>query len=148
MLKIFKMILMKKFTPHILLLLFFIPLTVQYAWSQNFGEPKSAKNGAASQGSLSCRVIEKEKGEALPGASVYIPDLKLGAVADSTGHYQFNILPDGTYLVEVHSVGFKTFTENVVISGATVINFGLLDQFFEESPVVVTGLSKATQIKR
>jgi iron complex outermembrane receptor protein len=144
----FKMILMKKFTPHILLLLFFTPLAVGSVWSQNVNEPKPIKNSAAGQGSLSGRVIEKEKGEPLPGASVYIPDLKLGAVADSGGRYQFNTLPEGTYLIEVHSVGFKTFTENVVISGATVINFGLLDQFFEESPVVVTGLSKATQIKR
>lgn len=99
-------------------------------------------------GSLSGRVTEKSKGAALPGASVYIPDLKLGAIADSGGHYQFNVLPSGTYLVEVHSVGFKTFTENVVVSGETVVNFQLTDEYIEQSPVVITGLSKATQIKR
>jgi iron complex outermembrane receptor protein len=114
----------------------------QSARSQNLNEPKLGKNPFVGNGSLSGKVIEKEKGEPLPGASVYIPDLKLGVVADSNGRYRFNTLPAGTYLVEVLSVGFNTFTENVVIDGATVVNFGLLDQFFEESPVAVTGLSK------
>jgi iron complex outermembrane recepter protein len=99
-------------------------------------------------GSLSGKVIDKTKGNGLPGASVYISDLKLGVVADSGGHYVFASLPSGSYLVEVHSIGYKTFTRNVIINGATVADFELADQYFEESPVVVTGLSKATQIKR
>ena len=99
-------------------------------------------------GSLTGKVIEKGKTNGLPGASVYISDLKLGAVADSNGHYVFASLPNGTYLIEVHSVGFKAYTKNVAINGPTEANFELSDQFFEESAVVVTGLSKATQIKR
>src|SRR5580765_4547772 len=106
----YKMIFMKIISPHIFLFLFFISVMDQSARSQNLNEPKSGKNPLAGNGSLSGKVIEKEKGEPLPGASVYIPDLKLGAVADSNGRYQFNTLPAGTYLVEVHSVGFKTFT--------------------------------------
>ena len=34
------------------------------------------------------------------------------------------------------------------MNGSTVANFELTDEYVEESPVVVTGLSKATQIKR
>lgn len=148
MLKVFKMIFMKNFTSRIILFLFFSAAMEQSAWCQQISESATRKNNLIANGSLSGKIIEKEKGVPLPGASVYIPDLKIGAVADSNGFYQFNNLPAGTYLVEVHSLGFKTFTENVAINGATVVNFGLLDQYFEESPVVVTGLSKATQIKR
>src|SRR5581483_2510036 len=84
----------------------------------------------------------------LPGVSVYIPDLKLGAVTDTGGYYRFNNLPSGSYLVEVHSVGYKTLTMTIGINGAATRDFALTNQYVEESPVVVTGLSKATQIKR
>ncbi len=98
-------------------------------------------------GSLTGKVTDKN-GTALIGASVYIPDLKLGVVADTGGVYRFNTLPSGRYLVEVHSIGFKTLTKTVVINGNISQDFVLADSYVEESAVVVTGLSKATQIKR
>ena len=99
-------------------------------------------------GTLSGTITEKGKPVGIPGASVYIPDLKLGVVADSNGHYFFRSIPTGTYLIEFHSVGYKTLTKNVTISGPTTFDVELVDEFIEENPVVVTGLSKATQIKR
>jgi iron complex outermembrane recepter protein len=98
-------------------------------------------------GSLSGRVTAKNGG-ALPGASVYIPDLKMGVVSDTGGYYHFNPVPSGKYLIEAHYVGFKTLTLTIVISGPVTLDFSLSDEIVEESPVVVTGLSKATQIKR
>jgi len=105
-------------------------------------------SGFPAGGSLSGRITEKDKGAGVPSASVYIPDLKLGAFTDSNGYYKFNNLPSGSYLVEVHSVGYSTITKTISISGPVTQDFVLADQYVEESPVVVTGLSKATQIKR
>jgi iron complex outermembrane receptor protein len=98
-------------------------------------------------GSLSGKVTDKT-GAPLSGATIYIPDLKLGVVADTGGYYHFNSLPSGKYLIEVHSIGFKTFTRTVAVSGPVTADFSLTDAYVEESAVVVTGLSKATQIKR
>ena len=98
-------------------------------------------------GSLSGRVTDKNGG-GLSGATVYIPDLKLGVVADTAGYYRFNSLPSGKYLIEAHSIGFKTTTKSVTVSGPVTQDFTLTDAYVEESAVVVTGLSKATQIKR
>jgi iron complex outermembrane receptor protein len=98
-------------------------------------------------GTLSGKVTDKT-GTPLGGASVYIPDLKLGVVADTSGYYRFNSLPSGKYLIEAHFVGFKTITKTVTVSGPVTADFMLSDEYVEESPVVVTGLSKATQIKR
>ena len=100
------------------------------------------------KGSLSGKITEKGKGTPLPGATVYIPDLKLGVIADSLGNYTFRLLPTGSYLVEVHSIGFKALTKTIRITSSSIANFELSDEYVEESPVVVTGLSKATQIKR
>jgi iron complex outermembrane receptor protein len=119
----------------------------QLLFSQSTYTPKP-KKGNGVNGTLTGKITEKGKGTALPGASIYIPDLKLGVVSDSNGRYHFNSLPPGTYLVEVQYIGFKAVTENVLIRGIVVENFELAIQAIEESVVVVTGLSKATQIKR
>jgi iron complex outermembrane receptor protein len=114
----------------------------------SFADKGDSSKNFTDKGSLSGKITEKGKGNPLPGTSVYIPDLKLGAVADSLGNYIFKNLPIGNYLIEVHSVGFKTLTRSVTIQTSTIANFELTDEYVEESPVVVTGLSKATQIKR
>ncbi|HTI09856.1 MAG TPA: TonB-dependent receptor [Puia sp.] len=106
------------------------------------------KNYLPVGGTLSGKVTEKGKGSLLSGASVYIPDLKIGVISDNNGYYKFNNLPSGSYLIEVHYVGFKTVTKTVTVSGPITLDFTLSDESIEESPVVVTGLSKATQIKR
>jgi iron complex outermembrane recepter protein len=100
------------------------------------------------KGTLSGKVIEKNSGLPLAGTTVYIPDLKTGAITDSLGRYVINGLPTGTYLVEVRYIGFKTLTRNVRIENGSVENFELSENIVEENEVVITGLSKATQIKR
>src|ERR1700760_524157 len=98
-------------------------------------------------GTLTGRVTDKNNNP-LPGASIYIPDLKLGVVADTNGMYKFGSLPSGRYLVEAHVIGYKTLTKTATVNGTITLDFTLSDEYVEESPVVVTGLSKATQIKR
>lgn len=99
---------------------------------------------------LSGKVYDGKSKHPLPQASVFIPDLKLGVVADSTGYYHFKSLPAGSYLVQVQYVGFKVVTKNITIAqgGGAKLDFFLLDEAVEESAVIVTGISKATQIKR
>jgi iron complex outermembrane recepter protein len=99
-------------------------------------------------GSLSGTVLDSATGKGIASASVYIADLKLGAMADASGNYHFANLPSGSYLVEAHAIGHSAQIKNVTISAGAVLDFNLGLQYTEESPVVVTGLSKATQIKR
>ena len=99
-------------------------------------------------GSLSGKVLDSVSGNGIPGASVYIADLKLGALADAQGNYRYANLPSGTYLVEAHAIGHSTQIKSITISDHTELDFSLGVQYTEESPVVITGLSKATQIKR
>ncbi|HEV2483104.1 MAG TPA: carboxypeptidase-like regulatory domain-containing protein, partial [Puia sp.] len=73
-------------------------------------------------GSLSGKVVEKGKGSPLEGASVYIPDLRAGAITDKDGSFKFNSLPSGTYLVEVRYVGYATVNQTVDLPKSTVLN--------------------------
>jgi iron complex outermembrane recepter protein len=99
-------------------------------------------------GSLSGKVIDSATQKPLPGSSVYIADLKLGVIADAGGHYLFANLPYGTYLVEAHSIGHSSQVKNVTVSSKSELDFSLGLQYTEQNAVVVTGQSKATQIKR
>ncbi|HXB28785.1 MAG TPA: TonB-dependent receptor [Puia sp.] len=99
-------------------------------------------------GTLSGKVLDSASGKGLPGASVYIADLKLGVTADENGDYRFANLPSGTYLAEAHAIGHSTQIKSITITEKAVLDFSLGLQYTEESPVVITGMSKATQIKR
>jgi iron complex outermembrane receptor protein len=136
---------MTRLLPGIALLL--VLLTHLPAVAHSAADPGRSGSFDPGIGSLSGRITDKS-GAGLSGATVYIPDLKLGVVADTGGYYRVNSIPSGKYLIEVHSIGFKTFTRSVVVSGPVTQDFTLADAYVEESAVVVTGLSKATQIKR
>lgn len=107
-----------------------------------------ADTGFAQGNTLSGKITDAKTHAALPKASIFIPDLKLGTIADTSGSYLFRSLPSGSYLVQVQFVGYKTFTRTVTISGASKADFTLSDEAVEEGNVVVTGTSKATQIKQ
>ncbi len=99
-------------------------------------------------GTLSGQVFDKKTNAPLAGATVYIADLKLGVITDQNGKYFFKSLPSGNFLIEVRFVGFSALTKTVAINGASAENFELETNIVEESAVVVTGSSKATQVKR
>src|SRR5258708_12332703 len=66
-------------------------------------------------GSLSGKITE-QGGTPLIGATVYIPDLKLGVITDTGGSYKFNTLPPPTYPIQSHSLAFKNPTTTSPLS--------------------------------
>lgn len=98
---------------------------------------------------LTGKVADAKNNASLQGASVYIPDLKLGVATDSLGNFLIKNLPTGTFLVEVSFEGYKTITQTIVLKESELTqNFLLKETTTEVIEVVVTGSSKATQIKR
>lgn len=94
-------------------------------------------------------ITDKNSSQPLSGATIFIPDLKLGTISDSAGNYSFKNLPSGTFLIEIKFQGYKSITRNIVLKGIIVYeNFKLEESAAEINEVVVTGTSKATQIKR
>ena len=58
-------------------------------------------------GLLDGRVVDAETGEPLAGASVFLIDVDLGAVADSDGVFAVEALPAGRYTARVTYVGYR-----------------------------------------
>ena len=123
-------------------LLFIIVISV----SSLFSLPASAQKNSARY-SLSGKISDTS-GAPLPGASVYIPDLKKGSIADVNGMYNISNIPGGTYLVEIKYIGYKTIVENVNFDQNKTENFSMQIAIVEESAIVVTGSSRASSIIR
>jgi hypothetical protein len=77
--------------------------------------------GQVVKGSISGSVIDPQ-GAVVSGAQVKAKNTETGVVfattTDSAGFYRFNLLPVGTYTVEITSQGFKTTTQSNVLVGA------------------------------
>lgn len=98
--------------------------------------------------SLSGKVVDKATHTPLPGATVYLPDLRVGAAADAQGNYVINNLPKGKYVVDVHYIGYAAYTASVAISGTTNQDFELSETLIEKNEVVITGASLVTLAKK
>ncbi len=100
-------------------------------------------------GSNSLRgVIKDNSGAPLQGVIIEIPDLKLGTISDSVGHYRIDNLPKGKFAVVVSLMSYAKTTKVVGIAGDTKQDFTLSESAIESHEVVITGQSKATEIKR
>ncbi|MFI5162049.1 MAG: TonB-dependent receptor domain-containing protein [Sphingobacteriales bacterium] len=99
-------------------------------------------------GILSGVVTDKTTGATIPGATISIPDLRTGSVTDANGKYTVNQLPKGIYLVQVSYIGYGTFNQRVDLSKTSILNVQLQTSAIETAEVVITGVSKATEIKR
>jgi iron complex outermembrane receptor protein len=107
-------------------------------------KPPGIDNG----GTITGTVTDKKDGSPIIGAVVNLPDLKNGTATDANGKFTLTKLPKGTYLVEVSFLGYSTFTQRVDLSKTTVLNVQLQTSTIETGEVVITGVSRATEIKR
>ncbi len=107
-----------------------------------------SSNTLVAQNSLSGKITDEETKQAMPYASISIPDLHAYTTSDSLGNYHFEKLPKATYQVQISAVGYKTFSKVISVSDVSVINFELNQSTTELAEVVVTGSSKATEIKK
>lgn len=98
--------------------------------------------------SLSGTITDAGTATPVPGAQVYFPDLHRGAVSDRNGHYAIHDLPTARILVQVSMVGYATLTRMVNLSGAQVLDLSLAASVTEMDEVVVTGTSKATELRK
>ena len=124
-------------------------LGVSMVFSQNYpAHLKEVTHVDLSQLTLTGIITDSKTGKPVEGATVYIADLKLGALTNANGQYIFTSLPAGNYLVEIKSIGYKATSKTIRFTTDGKENFSLDEDFVEGNEVVVTGLSKATQIKR
>ena len=107
-----------------------------------------AAGAMADGGVLRGTVTDKKDGNPIVSATISIPDLKIGVAADSNGKYAIKNLPRGVYLLQVTAVGYGTFSQRVDFNKTSVLDVQLSLSTMESNEIVVTGVSKATLLKR
>jgi iron complex outermembrane receptor protein len=103
---------------------------------------------AQKNNSLSGNVTDKNTKQKIASATIHIPDLHSNIQTDSNGHYTFTNLPAASYEVQVSIVGYRVKSVLIPINGAVNYNFEMDATSTELAEVVVTGTSKATEIKK
>ncbi|HEY5823991.1 MAG TPA: TonB-dependent receptor [Cyclobacteriaceae bacterium] len=73
---------------------------------------------------LSGKVVD-ESGNALPGATVFIKEKNVGAVADVNGNFRMEDLCAGRLNVEIKYLGYKTEASPINLTSSITLNFSL-----------------------
>ena len=97
---------------------------------------------------LSGKVTDIKTHEPIIGAVIYIHDLKTGAATGMDGAYIIKRLPKGKFLVEVNYTSYKSKAITIEIIGETKLDIELESSIAELHEIVVSGASRATDIKR
>ena len=66
--------------------------------------------------------IKDSEGTPLVGANIELISLKLGAISDTNGNFNFYDIPKGDYTLRVSFVGFTTFQEQFNLSDNLNVN--------------------------
>jgi len=100
------------------------------------------------KGSFSGVVRDATTGLPIVEASIYISDIKTGAFTNSKGEFKFTQISEGNHLIEISHVGYATIADNLNISGDIIKDYTLEESIVENNAVIVTGVTKATQLKK
>lgn len=94
--------------------------------------------------SISGRVVDAATGERLPGAHVYLTDLKAGATTNRDGYFVFSSLPPGPYEARISYLGYRTI-DTTFVAGQDAGTIALPPATIQSEGVVVAAGSTRTQ---
>ncbi|HPF50761.1 MAG TPA: TonB-dependent receptor [Draconibacterium sp.] len=97
--------------------------------------------------SISGYVKDSGNGEALIGATIYIPELKIGTASNVYGFYSLTI-PSGNYKLLVSFIGYTTLEEELTVNENGSLNFSLSDASEQIEEVVVKGEAANANVER
>lgn len=104
---------------------------------------------AWSQNSIRGKIIDAADSTPVFGAAIYISELKTGSSTDVNGVFIIRNVPIGTFLAEVHMIGYATQAVSLTSApdnSAPLMNtISLVQTPAEYHPVIITGTSGAVE---
>ncbi|MFN3270977.1 MAG: TonB-dependent receptor [Cloacibacterium caeni] len=97
---------------------------------------------------LSGKITDFDTQEPVKNASVYLVDLKKSAVSDQNGNYAFQNLKSGKYFVEITGDNYTSLLVSIEVNQDAVSDFTLQKSAKEIDEVVVTAVSRASELKK
>lgn len=126
------------------LLLLFLTLIVVKGEAQVSKKNERRKESDFSVIDFYGHIKDGETGEPLGGATIYIPELKVGKIADANGYFSFSNLPKTKLLFEISYQGYGTISD-ILNKDSLSGTFYLNPIIVEQQEVTVTGVSFATR---
>lgn len=102
----------------------------------------------SAQVTLRGTVVSASDGKPLPGATIYIPDLKTGTASDVKGQYTMTNLPSTTLLLQVSYMGYTAISRQIDLRKQQQADFSLTESAIESREVVITGSGVSTDNSR
>ena len=91
------------------------------------------------------KVLDKKTNEAIVGASVIIPELKIGTNTNEKGEFSITNFPNRKMMLQVRCVGYGSINVDLEIThDMTSLELFLPPQILEKDEVVITGSAFAT----
>lgn len=97
---------------------------------------------------LSGKITDFDTNEPVKNASVYLVDLKTSTVSDQNGNYAFQNLKSGKYFVEITGDNYTSLLVSIEVNQDAVSDFTLQKSAKEIDEVVVTAVSRASELKK
>ncbi len=91
---------------------------------------------SAFAGSIAGKVVDKQTGQPLVGANVYIEGTTIGAATDDNGMYYIKV-DDGTYTLVCNYVGYADQRVKIRVKGDVKQNFALTEFLFAKTIEVI-----------
>ena len=97
------------------------------------------------QNTITGRITAKDN-IPLPGATIYIPDLNKGTIADHDGKFQLTELPNGELKIQFSFVGYINRIETVdLTTSGNELNIELIPTIVEAGEIIISGGYNSTQ---
>ena len=121
-------------------LLIALVMGIQAVWANGVAEMPSASSYLKEGYMISGHVIEATTEENIPYATVLIVGTDKGTMSNEAGQFQFKGLAEGTYVLRVSAVGYRTLEKKIVVGGEymAVAHFQLEEENFMVDEVVVS----------
>ena len=114
----------------------------QYVLARASGDADAAP---ARRVSIGGRVVDAATGERLPGAHIYLTDLKAGATTNRDGYFVFSSLPPGPYEARISYLGYRT-VDTTLVAGKEATTIALpAAPIQSEGVVVAAGSTRARE---
>ena len=97
----------------------------------------AAADKRPSEASVHGHVIDKNTGEHVPFLVVSLKGTTVGTTTGDTGHYFIEHLPEGTFVLQVSGVGYKTVSKEVVLKDVVALEVNFM---VEEDNVLLDGV--------
>ena len=94
---------------------------------------------------VSGHVYDKNNGNPLVGANVFIDQTAIGSATNEDGFYELKSMKAGSYKIKSAYIGYETFSDSLLLNSDTteiIVDFNLVYKTIEGNEVLVTAQAK------